>query len=174
MTILVILSSDTIKTIVAVVYIVTGEAIMLLEYLGFATTGTLFLAVDTLLYIKWKKLNVNGPVKVSFAFLFNWSISVYVLARARGEISILVSSLSRRFHWSSPFCAPSFWVVFWYWVYTTHRIKMVSPYFWYRLVFLFIISSLFGRANKGNGEIRRVSIEIDTDRLIIGRLWDSS
>ncbi|KAK2157810.1 hypothetical protein LSH36_184g07053 [Paralvinella palmiformis] len=64
MTILVILSSDTIKTIVAVVYIVTGEAIMLLEYLGFATTGTLFLAVDTLLYIKWKKLNVNGPVKI--------------------------------------------------------------------------------------------------------------
>ncbi|KAK2158376.1 hypothetical protein LSH36_171g00000 [Paralvinella palmiformis] len=51
-------------TAICLLYIVTGEAISLLEYLGFLATIMLLVTIYCVLYLKWKKPNMKRPIKV--------------------------------------------------------------------------------------------------------------
>ncbi|KAK2157811.1 hypothetical protein LSH36_184g07034 [Paralvinella palmiformis] len=53
-------------TVISILYVVTGEAIALLEYLGFLATLMLVVSVYCVLYLKWKKPNINRPIKAPY------------------------------------------------------------------------------------------------------------
>ena len=58
------------QTLISIIYILTGEAIAILEYLGFLATLNLTLIICCLLYLRWKQPNIGRPIKVCiYSFL---------------------------------------------------------------------------------------------------------
>ena len=86
---------DIIQTVISILYVVTGEAIALLEYLGFLATLMLVVSVYCVLYLKWKKPNINRPIKVRW----NWRLLYVVLA---------LKSKYLCFTWDGTFCPVCF------------------------------------------------------------------